>query len=232
MLMRFKKLVRVVKGKKILSLSLGISLAIVFITGTYVYKSNQDEVIYEPYAICGGTLQKCIENGKLNDVETSYKNPTFQTENIQNTYTNQAEEGETCHEESIPYKTVTQYSAYLAKGSQHSSGGENGNTYYCVDKYGSKRIIATLPPYDKTIVVGTDETTYTPPPEPTDPNYGKVPSMTEMNNTFAAIAPPGQKKTEKIVACQQLFQSRGVSDANFQGYHVCSDYGLSSYSAY
>lgn len=143
-----------------------------------------------------------------------------------------SQNGESCTKTQIPYRTVTQYSPYISQGQQLSYGGLEGSEAYCTNSRGEKRLVATIQPVDKTIVIGTANSNPVQNPPQYDPNYGKVPTLTEINSLLTSIALPGQMKVEKIYACAQLFSSRGVSDISPQGYHVCSDLVLSDYSAY
>ena len=187
-------------------------------------QTPETSTIYEskPLTLLGGDT-----------AESEPNNQTSQANQVTNNQ--QPVEGETCGlQESIPFKTITKYDSTFIKGTQYSYGGSDGIKYYCVDKSGKQRVTNTLPPFDKTTVVGTlEEQEYTsPPPTTVNPNYGKDPTREELTAIFVSIAPAGENLSAKIDACRNLYSSRGVSDFNFQGYRVCSDYGLSGYPGF
>lgn len=143
-----------------------------------------------------------------------------------------SEDGEQCSEIPIPYETITVYDEFLPSGQQLQSGGVNGAEHFCLDSDGNRYVTSTDEPIDKTIRIGIFAPIITPTPAPRDPYYGVSPTRDDIYALLSSIGPAGSMRTEKISACQQLFRNRGLSDTNFQGFHVCSDYGLADYSTY
>jgi hypothetical protein len=59
---------------------------------------------------------------------------------------------------------------------------------------------------------------------------GNPPTRQDIHDVLADVAPPGEKRDEKVAAVFQLFKATGHRSTNSQGYDVTFD--LESYGAY